>query len=349
MLKVSIRDVADRANVSRATVSRVINNNPTVNDEIRTRVLDAIHSLGYQPNRAARRLRKRSRDVIGVIISDIQNPYFISVIRGIEDAAYIHRMNIVLCNSDEDSTKLQKYLQLMQAEAVAGLIIAPTSTNSDKILNKLGLEDIPIILIDRAINNNLNYDVVKVDNVDGAYRGVKHLIDLGYNRIGIIHPLVTTGYERYQGYQKALTEAGLTLDPALVKVADFDAESSYRLARELIMDTSPPPDAIFTATNLMTLGALRAIRQRGMRVPEDVALVGFDDIPWAEELYSPLTAVAQPTYELGQEAVRMLLRRLDQPTIAFHTSVLKTQLIVRESCGSLLRQKAIIQFPITGH
>jgi LacI family transcriptional regulator, galactose operon repressor len=179
---ITIQNVADYAQVSRATVSRVLNNNPTVNGEIRQRVLHAAQVLGYQPNRAARRLRKQSSEVIGVIISDIQNPHFTSIIRGIEDAAYESQMNIVLCNSDEDSTKLQKYLRVMQAEGVAGLIVVPTDAVHDHAaLDQLQQDGMPMIFLDRAIDD-MPVDAVMVDNQGGAYQAVKHLTGLGRRR-----------------------------------------------------------------------------------------------------------------------------------------------------------------------
>jgi DNA-binding LacI/PurR family transcriptional regulator len=340
MSRATIKDVADYARVSNATVSRVLNNNPQVDEILRARVLEAVEALGYEPNRDARRLRARSSNVIGLVISDIQNPYFISVIRGVEDAAYSQQMNIVLCNSDEDVSKQAIYLRVMEAERVAGLIIVPSDSQQDEDIQQLQKMGIPIILLDRALAN-LRMDAVLVDNVRGAYEAVTHLLDLGYQRIALIggSPSVTTGQDRYQGYRNALTDAGLPIEDALVKNGDFKMESGYRLAHEL-MAAAHPPEAIFVANNLMTLGALRALRELRLRVPEDVALVGFDDMPWSGELYSPLTAVSQPTYELGQEAVHLLLRRLAAPEASFRTTILQTRLIVRESSGAQLPDRS---------
>lgn len=336
MPNATIDDVAKFAGVSRATVSRVLNNNPKVDDDMRSRVLDAVRALGYQPNRAARRLRAQSSNVIGLVISDIQNPYFLSVIRGVEDAAYAQQMNLILCNSDEDPDKERMYLNVMESERVAGLIIVPAHSNNSADLNQLKQAGIPIILLDRVVRN-VQVDTVQVDNELGAYEAVKHLTNLGYKRIATItgSRKLTTGRERYQGYLAALEAAGLPLDESLVKTGNFKTETGYALALELMENN--PPDAIFVANNLMSLGALRALRERGIRVPDDVALVGFDDLPWSGELYSPLTAVSQPTYELGQEAMSMLLRRLNDPTAPYRTVVLQPHLIVRESCGVKIR------------
>ncbi|MBI5958686.1 MAG: LacI family DNA-binding transcriptional regulator [Chloroflexi bacterium] len=334
----TLKDVADHAQVSRATVSRVLNNNPSVDEDLRVRVLESIRLLGYQPNRAARRLRASSSDVLGLIISDIENPFFISVVRGVEDSAYANHMSVVLCNTDEDPVKQRMYLSVMQAERVAGLIISPTNANED--FAELRQVGIPIILLDRR-TDKFETDAVSIDNVGGAYLAVKHLIDLGYERIGMIggSPHLTTGRERYEGYRKALHAAGMKIDEKLIKVGNFKTESGYALAKEFI--TSPqPPRAIFVANNLMTLGTLRVLREHGVRVPQDIALVGFDDMPWSSELCPPLTAVSQPTYELGQETVQLLLRRLADSDAPIRTVTLQPRLVIRESCGAVLQSRS---------
>lgn len=334
----TLRDVANHAGVSRATVSRVLNHNPRVARELRDRVLDAIQELGYQPNRAARRLRASTSDVLGLIISDIENPFFTSVVRGVEDAAYAHQMSIVLCNTDEDPEKQKMYLRVMQAERVAGLIISPTNIEEDFAeLERVG---IPIILLDRH-TDPYEADAVTIDNVAGAYLAVKHLIDLGYKRIGMIGGSLhlTTGLERYEGYRKALESAGLKIDERLIKVGNFRADSAYRLAQEFI-NSPHPPRAMFVANNLMTLGTLQAMREKRVRIPEDIALVGFDDMPWASELCPPLTAVSQPTYELGQETVHLLLRRLANPDAPIRRVTLQPRLVVRMSSGAHLHSRS---------
>lgn len=333
-----MKDVAAYANVSKATVSRVLNRDPRVAEDLRLRVEEAIRVLGYTPNRAARRLRGTSNDVIGLIISDIENPYFTSMIRGVEDAAYANHMHIVLCNSDEDPARLQRYLRIMEEEQVAGLLIVPIGTAMRHELMRFRETKMPVILIDRTLDQ-IEIDAVVVDNTRGAFNAVDHLIRLGRRRIALIGglPNSSTARERAQGYHDALANAGLEVNSACVKIGDFKLESGYRLARELF--TAPvKPDALFVANNLMTLGALRALGELGVRIPEDAALVGFDDMPWSGELCPPLTTVAQPTYELGQEAVQLLLRRLSNPLAPYRTVSLQTRLMVRESCGASLRQ-----------
>ncbi len=325
MTAVTMKDVAEYAGVSKATVSRVVNDDPNVAADLRTQVLNAIKELGYQPNRAAQRLRAGSSDVIGLLVSDIQNPFFTSVVGGVEEMAYAHQMSILLCNTNEDYSRQQMYLSVMQAENVAGLILSPTPMTDGKSLKKLTQANMPIILLDRSVDG-LDADTVVVDNAHGAFLAVTHLINLGYKRIGMIasSPILTTG-------------PGFPVDDNLIKVGDSRKESGHELARELI-EMSEPPEAIFVANNLMTLGALGALREHKVRVPEDIALIGFDDMPWSAELCSPLTAISQPTYDLGREAVHLLIRRLAEPKAPYRTVTLQTRLIVRESCGATLRQ-----------
>ena len=337
MANITINDVAKHAGVSKATVSRVLNNHAYVTDDVRARVQAAMDALGYHPSRAARRLRANSSDILGLIIPDIQNPLFQSLVRGVEDAAYAQQMNVVLCNTDDIPDKQQVYLRLMQAEQVAGLIVVPTHPNDSAVLKPVQAAGLPIILLDREVKN-FEADTVMVDNVRGSTIAIKHLIDLGYQRIAIIAgtQYLSPGRDRLRGAYDAFHEANTPVDETLVKVGNFKIESGYDLTCEL-MSLSNPPDAIFVSNNLMTLGALRALHELGVRIPEDVALVGFDDMPWAGDLNPPLTAVAQPGYELGQQAIQLLLKRLEEPDAPFYKVILQPRLIVRQSCGARLK------------
>lgn len=332
MAKVTIADVAAYANVSRATVSRVVNGNTTVDEALRLRVEEAIRVLGYRPNRIARRLRKDSHDVIGLIVSDIQNPHFVSVIKGVEEAAYTNGLNLLLCNSDEDPQRLAKYLDVMRAESVSGLIVVPTNDEDAVALAALRENNIPIVILDRIIAG-FDADVVRSNNEESARQLVQHMIDQGHRRIAIVYPNVQTGTERYAGYLAALEHNGLVPDPALAKVEGHRIENSYCLTKELLGE-NPLPDAIFTATNLMTIGALRALRELNIRIPDDIALAGFDDLPWADEFATPVTVISQPTYQIGQTAVEVLMRRLEKPHAPYVIHDLDTTLIVRASCGT---------------
>jgi len=327
------QDVAKRAGVSIATVSRVLNNAPHVRPEIRRKVLRAVKALNYQPNRTAQRLRARQSKVLGLIISDIQNPFFTSVVRGIEDVAYQNGYSLVLCNSDEDPEKEKLYVDVMRAEAVAGVIIASASETQPHIDTLLDTH-IPVVALDRRIKDR-RVDSVLVSNVQGAYQAVTHLIERGHRYIGFIGlPLNrTTGRERFEGYQRALRQHHLPVVRARMRISDAKQQGGYAAAQDLLAH-QPRLTALFVANNLTTLGALQAIHERGLRIPDDISIVGFDDMPWATLLHPPLTAVAQPTYELGRQAAELLLARLKDPRKPVAHVQLPTTLIVRGSTGA---------------
>lgn len=328
----TMKDVAELAGVSTATVSRVLTGKTNVSPELRARVLKAVEELDYQPSRVARSLRVRTTQIIGLIISDIRNPFFTSVVRGVEDVAYANGYTLILCNSDEDPAKERLYIDVMRAERVAGIIISPTSETNEyyKLLLESGIS---IVSMDRRMRG-LEVDTVVVNNVEGAYQAVSHLIKLGHKRIGLIGgpTMITTGRERQEGYEKALKEHGLAVTPGLIKVGDFKQESGYQRANEFL-EVEDPPTALFVANNLMTLGALNAIHERGLKIPQDIAIVGFDDMPWAPSLEPPLTVIAQPTYELGRAAAEALLGRITDRDRPVREVKLATTLIVRKSCG----------------
>ena len=336
MKRATIRDVANTAGVSLSTVSRVLHDHPAVDSDLQRRVLQAIEQLGYQPNRSAQRLRSNMSSVIGLMISDIENPFFTSIVRGVEDVAYREQMTVILCNTDEDLQKQERYVDVMVQERVAGLIIAPANGDSIESLRKLQDAGIPIVLLDRNIGSN-RIDAVSVDNISAAYTATRHLISLGRKHIAIVNgdTKIKTFEDRLQGYRRALIEANLKPNRNHIIEVRPIIERSLQATVEL-MQTTPRPDAIFAGNNLITIGALKAINQLKLRIPEEVALVGFDDMPWSNELCPPVTSVAQPTYELGQEAARLLIRRLQTPNGFQQTVVLQTRLIVRESCGAHL-------------
>lgn len=326
----TLKDVAKAAGVSIATVSRVLNNHEYVSEQTRHKVLSAVEALDYRPSRLAVGLRTGRSRIIGLIISDIGNPYFTSVVRGIEDVAYASGYSMILCNSDEDPEKEELYINVFLDSAISGAIIA--CANEESVSGgKLLQADIPIVAMDRRMIN-FDVDTVVTNNIQGAYDAVVHLIEQGHQRIGFIGgPLyTTTGKERWEGYKKALMENDLEAFPELIKEGDFKQTSGYKAACQFL-DEEDPPSAMFVANNLMTLGALNAIHEKGLRIPSDIAIVGFDDLPWAQSLDPPLTAIEQPVYELGRTAANLLLKRitdLERPTVNIS---LDTKLIVRRS------------------
>lgn len=327
---VTIKDVARDAGVSPATVSRVLNGRPRVDPGLANRVRAAAVQLGYRPSRVARNLRRQQTSIWGMVISDIRNPFFTDLVRAVEDVASAAGYSLVLCDADEDVAKEARYLDLVVAERMAGVIVSPASpTASD--LGPLVAHGIPVVLVDREVESPA-LDTVLVDNRRGARDAVEHLIENGYQRIACITgpEFTTTGAERLAGYRDAVDRAGRPFDPALVRFADFRETGGFVATRSLL-ELSAPPDAIFVANNLMTLGALGAIEEAGWAIPAQVALVGFDDMPWARLIRPPLTTVSQPTYAVGQETARLLLRRVQGDQSPPRHVMLATTLRVRGS------------------
>lgn len=308
----NIQEVARRAGVSISTVSRVLNGTARVNSDVKERVLAAIEELDYRPSRAARSLRANHSSIIGLLISDIQNIFFMELIKGVEDIALRNGYSVLLCNSDENPQREQQYLEVLYDERVAGLIIVPTREHLNG-LEHFRERNIPIVAVDRRIKSK-NIDAVLVDNVQGAREAVSHLITNGYRRIGtIIGPkTISTGYERLVGYRRALEEAGIAHDPALEKFGSFKEESGRQATNELLA-LNPRVDALFVGNNTMTIGALDALHHHGLRIPDDIALVGYDAMPWTALGSISLTMVTQPVYELGVTAALRLFQRLQNP------------------------------------
>ncbi len=326
---IRIIDVARAAGVSTATVSRALNNHPQVDPRLAAAVHQAAKDLGYRPSRVARSLRTRRSQVWALLISDIRNPFFTDMVRGVEDVAYAAGYSIILCNAEEDPDKETAYLELAVAENVRGVILTPTATSTD--LTPLVEFGIPAVLADRTIAAQ-NIDSVVIDNAGGAQQAVDHLIAGGYERIACITgPLdKTTGSTRYAGYRRALQASGRPLDESLVRIANFRETGGFTAMRELLA-VREIPDAVFVANNLMTIGALHAIAEAGLEIPRQLAVIGFDDMSWATLLRPPLTTVAQPTYDLGVETGRLLRSRLEGYAGAARTVTLPPSLRIRES------------------
>jgi LacI family transcriptional regulator len=326
----TIRDVAAVAGVSPATVSRVLNGKQDVAAELRQRVLGAVTELGYRRNGPARSLRTRAAMVLGLIISDISNPFFTAVVRGAEDQAQLAGYSLVLANADEDVDKEARYLEVAAAEQMAGVLLSPASltrTSIDVLLER----GIPVVTVDRRLAG-APVDSVTVNNHQAARTAAQHLIGQGCRRVGFIAGPIqtTTGASRLAGYRAALRAAGRLVDPSLTAYADFRTEGGYAATRQLLRQRRPP-DGLLFANNLMTVGGLRAIAEAGLAIPDDIAVVGFDDAIWATALRPPLTVVAQPTYEIGQTAAKLLLRRVDGEAFPPRRVVLQAELIERAS------------------
>ncbi|HWE88945.1 MAG TPA: LacI family DNA-binding transcriptional regulator [Pseudonocardiaceae bacterium] len=325
----TIRDVAALAGVSTATVSRVFNDDPRVAGELRERVVEAAGRLGYRPNGQARSLRTQATKVLGLIISDIQNPFFTALVRGVEDAASQRDYSVVLANADEDVAKELRYLEVTAAERMAGVILSPASTSHSQV-NLLLDRGIPVVVIDRRIRS-AEVDSVTVNNQKAAREAVTHLVAAGARRIGMIAgpPDISTAADRLAGYRAAIKAAGLPTDADLVVRGDFRLDGGKAAARTLLA-ARPRPDALFVANNLMMVGALQTIADSGLSVPDDMLLAGFDEMSWAG-FAPPLTLIEQPTYDIGRHAAELLLRRISGEDFPIQRVVLPATLTVRQS------------------
>jgi LacI family transcriptional regulator len=329
----TMTDVANKAGVSVATVSRALKGDGSaVSPETRERVLRAVAELDYHPNHLPRNLRARSSRIFGLVISDIGNPFFTAIARGCEDVAQREGYNLVLSNTDEDEQRELASLQTMAAERAAGVVLASTGRENAGV-RRLISTGIPVVALDRRIEG-VHVDTVVVDNETAAYEAVRHLIRLGHERIAMVGGPEEASpiRERQAGYERALREHRLRHSHGLVRYGDLRERGGHRATLELLA-SDDPPTAIFSVNNLTTLGVLTAIRELGRRAPDDVSVLGFDDVPTGELLDPPLTVVRQPTYQLGARATELLLRRVREPEAPVQEVVLAASLVIRPSTG----------------
>lgn len=328
----TLKDVAAKAGVSIATVSRVFNAPDKVKPDTKSQVEQAVKELDYKMSRVAKRLRSANgrAHMLGLIIPDIQNPFFADIARGVEDVAYKNNYGLLFGLSNEDRKRQKIALETLISESVDGVIVPPVKGSGADILELLNL-NIPVVVVDRRLEDAV-IDTITCDNVQGAYLAIRHLLELGHTRIGFIGgiPELATSKERLEGYRKALSEYGVDEESTLIIEGDSTQKSGSELTEQLL-SMQNPPTAIFAANNLMTLGVLIAIHQTKKRIPEEISLVGYDDVPWAQAMHPKLTVVRQPSYQQGVNAAEMMLQRIKNPERAESLILLNPQLVVRES------------------
>ncbi|MFI9503764.1 LacI family DNA-binding transcriptional regulator [Nocardia sp. NPDC052566] len=326
----SIKDVAAEAGVSVATVSRALNDRPSVSPEARARVLAAVEALGYRPNVVARSLRTDQTRTLGLVISDVLNPYFTELARSVEEQARELGYSVIIGNADERPELQDHHIRTLLDRRIDGLLVSPADGGSPLVYDAACAGG-PMVFVDRWIPD-LDVPVIRADGRAAVRDLVAHLYRLGHRRLAIIAgpATTTTGRERIDAFRAALATYGLACPDAYVEHGDFQAVSGRR-ATERFLAMPEPPEVIFAADNLMALGALDAIRAQGLRVPDDIALAAFDDIPWFVHTDPPITAIAQPTGELGRAAVHALVDRIEGRSPQSVT--LQARLIVRRSCG----------------
>ena len=336
----TIIDIAREAGVSKSTVSRVLNGQNGVSEQARYQVLQAARRLGYTPNGLARGLSGRHTAMVGFVLSDISNPFFPELARGIEDVAREMGYTVLFANTDGRPDREHEAVRLLVERRVDGIVFASVTRETDCLrwLREVG---IPFALAGRSTDDP-DVDSVVVDNVAGGRMATEHLLGLGHSRVAFIGGPrnVSASVERFEGYRQAFRARNLEVDPRLVRWADFRQSGGYVAALELLQGTGEPPTALFAANDQMAIGALDAALELGLEVPDQLALVGFDDIPVAGLRALQLTTVAQPKYEIGSLAMRMVAGRIEERRRRLagggaRRVVLAPSLVVRRTCGAL--------------
>jgi LacI family transcriptional regulator, repressor for deo operon, udp, cdd, tsx, nupC, and nupG len=326
---VTIQDVAKASGVSVATVSRVLNDSPSVNPETRDKVQEVIDKLNYRPNLLGRNLRRSETKMALVLLPSISNPFYSKIVRGIEDVAHRNGYNIMLCNTNGDKQREKVYMDLLRNRLADGVILMASELNKDE-LSTIGIQ-FPVVQC-CEYKEGAKVSHVSIDNKNAAYRVIKHLISLGHKRIGMIsasNKSVST-YLREEGYERALAENGIEPDKSLVRYGDYSFKSGV-VATKGLLDMKERPTAIFAISDMMAIGAIKEIKAHGLKVPEDIAVAGFDNISIAS-MYDPtLTTVSQHQYDLGCTVMEVLLRQIRGELKEPQDVLLEHELIIRES------------------
>lgn len=333
----TIADVARRAGVSTMTVSRVVNNSGYASPEVRQRVLAAVSELGYVPNALARSLHVKRTHTLALVLTDIGNPFFTTVARGVEDAASSQGFSVMFCNTDESAEEEAGHVRVLLQKQVDGLLLVPAAASSQSV-ELARRRRVPLVVLDRRVSGE-PVDTVRCDSEGGAYAIVRHLVELGHRDIAVLSaaPGVSVVEDRIAGARRAFSDAGLALDSTRVLYGKPETGSGRQMAHAALA-LEPRPTALFATNNFLTIGAFAALREAGLRVPEDVSLAGFDDLPDALVLDPFLTVAAQPAYEMGRLGAELLLARLARTGPAQPQEiVLPVQLTVRGSTAQLNR------------
>ena len=334
----TIKDVAALAGVSFTTVSHVLNDTRPVSPEARARVLAAVEDLSYLPSAVARSLRKSETKTVGVLVPNVQNPFFAELVCGVEDACRQAGYSVLICNSDNNPLHQQQYMRTLLEKRVDGLLLSSTGDDASLIQN-VGFAKLPCVTVDRHVPG-LRADRVAVHNELGARYAVRHLIDIGHRHIACISgpQSITVARERVAGWRAALKEAGLASDESLVFESDFSTSGGHLAARRLLAER-PEVTAVFVGNDMMAFGVLRAAAEAGRSVPQRFSVVGFDDIEMSRYVLPALTSVGVPLQQLGREAGRALIDRIDNPHMALKDVLLSPQLMLRESTAAPPRKR----------
>lgn len=335
-MNVKLKDIAEYLGISVSTISRVVNNKNRVDDETRRRVTEALEKFQYHPNAIARSLKSQNSKAIGLIVPDISNLFFSMVIKGLEAVARQNGYYVILCNSDENKTREEEYTNFLLEKQISGLVIAIEGGEAN-FFNLYKKSGIPIVFIDNLPRINDNFDYVIIDNMKASYELTNHLINNGHKKIGIITGTLdeSVSSERLKGWEKALGENGIPVKKKWIGVGDFKQESGYKIMQGFLKQAEIPT-AILAANNFLAYGAIHAIREAGLRVPENISLVCFDAIDFAGLIKPQITSVIQPAEEIGRIAGEIIMRKiLNTKTVIFENIILEPQLQIKESCISI--------------
>ena len=330
----TLSDIAQRTGLSVSTVSRVLNDKAEkyrISDESKQVVLDAAEELNYSPNPMARGLQLKKTMSIGLVVPDLANPFFAHLTSSIQGIAYELGYSLIVCSTNDNIDLEEEHVRFLRSKSVDGMIVIPAALNYSHLKDVINAE-LPLVLLDRFFEE-LEVPAVVADNYAGAFQATAHVLEQGHKRIGFIQGLsgTSTNTERLRGYRAALEKYGVPFTERLIVGEDYNEESGYEAVRA-ILDTDEPPTALFTTSDVVLLGALKALDERALDVPKDISLITFDDVNFASYLKCPITAVAQPKEAMGKAAVEMLVEQIEgrlgeQP----QPVVLSTELIVRQS------------------
>ena len=329
-MSVSIKDVAKEAGVSIATVSRVLNDVDVVNEDTKKKVQDAIKKLGYRPNIVARSLKTQRTRTVGILIPDISSQFYPEIVRGTEDVANIYDYNIILCNSDSDLEKEKEYLRVLKEKMVDGVLYMSSSLEPEivELIKELELKTVLVVTTDK----DKTFPSVSIDNREAAYDATMHLLNNGNKKvayIGVHKDEVNAAAVRYLGYEDALKEKGLEVDESLVYFGELKAHEGYEGVNRILEKGSF--DSLFCANDEIAMGAINALREKGIKVPEEVEVIGFDNIYSASIFYPKLTTIAQPMYDMGSVGMRMLIKTINKKELEEKNYILPYELIERDS------------------
>lgn len=339
----TIKDVAKKAGVSITTVSHVINETRYVSESLTHKVYDAMAELDYRPNILARSLRSGRTKTIGLVIPDISNAFFAEFSRKIEDEGFESDYSVILCNTDENPAKEERYIDVLIAKQVDGLIFFAAGDNGS-LQDHVHHSNIPVVIVDREVDG-IDSNVVLIDNFAGGIQATEYLLSLRHKRIGCISgpSPIRPSAQRVEGYKAALAADGLPHEPGLLQTGDFRFEGGER-GMLALLDLPERPTAVFACNDMMALGAIRAIKQAGLRVPEDISVIGFDDTPLASLIFPPLTTISQPVKEMAEVAVALLIKQINLREERKHKKdllsdyqriILAPELVVRGTCTTL--------------